>query len=342
MKSKPSSFTSQILILILAATVLMVMVQAASAQDNSNPTLAQASANQGNLQNQTVPSVGVITIGMPQKSLGRRILDDTTLSYYQQFLGPTMAGPGGQTYNVFQEATDSPGTGQAPLQSFHAVNLRHQINVDWAVGATLSAANGYTKEVQADAGITGFQNINGGKTDFFNARAYVGLPSLKTLIGTLFTTAYYEAPTSSISKENEMRYGWAIQNSFSFNLPSYKWTAGLLSQVYRLYYNSNVTQTPGFNPVALQTMIVSGGPYINYRFNDHWLLANVVTFDWDQRGLQSGTRDFNNNLSDRARSTLSYFPKNLKYLQSVGVFAQGLVKFRPETTALGADIALRF
>jgi hypothetical protein len=89
-------------------------------------------------------------------------------------------------------------------------------------------------------------------------------------------------------------------------------------------------------------MIVSGGPYLNYRFSDKWMLGSLLTFDWDQRGLQTSSQEFNNNLSDRGRVTLSYFPQKLKYLQSVGVFSQALLKFRPETTAFGADFSLRF
>lgn len=336
MKTTRSSFTSQMMILLMAAVVLLVMVNVAKAQSQF-PTVAQSqSSSQGSFQNQTQ----VLSIGMPQKSLGQRLLDNTTLSYYQQFLGPT-AGGGGYTYNVFQEGIDSPGSGRAPYQSFHGVNLRHQINTDWAVGATLSAVNGYQKPVQ-NKDRDGFTFYNDGDVSFFNARAYVSLPSVKFSPGTLFTTLSYEHPTSNISKEDEMRWGWVYAQSFAFALPSIKWNAGLTGQIYRIYYKNNVKQTPGYNPTALQTMIVSGGPYVNYRFNDRWMLGSIVTFDYDQRGLQASSRDFNNNLSDRARVTLNYFPQQIKYIQSVGLFTQALIKFRPDTTAVGADLAVRF
>lgn len=337
MKTKRSSITSQMMILLMAAVVVLVMVNVAKAQ--TSPTLAQVqSSNQGNFQNQTQ----VLSIGMPQKSLGQRLLENTSLSYYQQFLGPT-AGGGNYTYNVFQEGIDSPGSGRAPYQSFHAVNLRHQINTDWAVGATLSAVNGYAKPVN-NKDRNGFIFQNDGATDFFNARAYVSLPPLATDAGTFFTTVSYEHPTSNVSKEDEMRWGWVVAESFAFKLPSIKWNAGLTGQVYRIYYKNNVKPAPfpGGRPTALQTMIISGGPYVNYRFNDRWMLGSVVTFDYDQRGLQASSRDFNNNLSDRARMTLNYFPQKIKFLQSVGLFTQALLKFRPNTTAVGADVALRF
>lgn len=351
MKSKRSTASSQLLILIMAAVVLAVMIQAAQAQTTSTtsastPTLAQATSNQGNFQNSTSNQAQVIQISMPQKSLGRRLLENTTLSYYQQFLGPTAAGDSTETYNIFQEGIDDPGTGRAPLQSFHAVNLRHQLNTDWAIGATLSAVNGYTDEVE-NKGRNGGTVTNTPDSQFFNARAYVSLPPLRLKPGTLFTTLSYEAPTSTISRNDNMRYGWVASQSFAFNLPDLRWTAGVTGQIYRIYYESNTPTpkcSPGFvcNPVALQTMIISGGPYVNYRFNDRWMLGSIVTLDWDQRGVQSGSREFNNNLPHRGRVNLTYFPQQVKYLQSVGVFSQALLKFRPETTAFGADFSVRF
>jgi hypothetical protein len=339
LKTKISSLSIQSMILLLAGLVLMMMISAAHAQVSSSPSIAQA--NQGSFQNQN--QAQVLTIGMPQRSLGQRILENTSLTYYQQFLGPTAAGDGTQTYNVFQEGIDSPGSGRAPLQSFHAANLRYQIKTDWAFGATLSAVNGYSGEV-ANKDRTGSTFYNNGEVTFFNARAYISLPPLKLNTGTLFTTMSYEAPTSNISKENDMRWGWVYAQSFAFHLPDIRWNAGLMGQVYRIYYKNNIQPAPfiGGRMTPLQTLILSGGPYVNYRFNDRWMLGSVVTFDWDQRGPQTSTVNFNNNLSDRARLTLNYFPQKIKFIQSVGLFSQALLKFRPQTTALGADLLVRF
>jgi hypothetical protein len=337
MKTKLSSFSVQVMILLLAGVVIMVMISAAQAQVSASPSIAQA--NQGGLQNQAQ----VLTQDMPQRGLGQRIMENTSLTYYQQFLGPTAAGDGNQTYNVFQEGIDSPGSGRAPLQSFHAVNLRYQMNTDWAIGATLSAVNGYTGEV-ANKDRSGSTFYNNGELTFFNTRAYVSLAPVKLTSGTFFTTISYEAATSNISKENDMRWGWVYAQSFAFNLPDIRWNAGFVGQIYRIYYKNNIQPAPfiGARTTPMQTMIVSGGPYVNYRFNDHWMLGSVVTFDWDQRGVQTSSTNFNNNLSDRARLTLNYFPQKIKYIQSVGLFSQALLKFRPQTTAIGADLLMRF
>src|SRR5690606_30284442 len=133
----------------------------------------------------------------------------------------------------------------------------------------------------------------------------------------------------------------------AFSLPDVRWNAGFTGQIYRMYYKNNVvvpTSIPNFvpTPIQLQTMIVSGGPYVNYRINDLWMVGSVITMDWDQRGLQSGSRDFNNNLPHRGRVNLTYFPRQIKYLQSVGLFTQALLKYRHETTAFGADFSVKF
>lgn len=303
---------------------------------NSNPTLAQNSQT----QNQAAGTNFMPRLQgkLPQRDLGSRILSNTYLSYYQQFLGASLSGPGGQTYNVFQEGMDAPGTGRAPIQSFHSVNLRYKIDNDWSVGASLAASHGYTDAVDND-GI-----VNSPKNDFFNARLYATLPGWRLPFGTLWSTISYEAPTSVTSRNSDMKGGIVISESLSFKLPSTQWTAGLLAQYYRAFYDKNVLPPPwpGAYAVSMQTAIISGGPYLNYRINDQWMVGSIITLDWDQRGNQTDKWEFNNNLPHRGRLSLNYFPTSIKYLTNVGVFAQALLKFRPETTAIGADFAVRF
>jgi hypothetical protein len=327
MKEKPirpkSVSYSHFLVVALAGLVLVLMIQVANAQ-----------SGQGNMGS----TIGGQTLHMkiPKKSLGQRLWENTSVTYYQQFLGPTMDGPSTQTYNPFQGSTDAPGTGQAPLQSFHALNLRHQLNSDWAVGATLAAANGYTEAVTTN-GVT-----NTPDTQLFNARAYVSVPSLKIMNrATLFTTLAYEFPTSSISKDQNMRYGLVVTSSLAFNSPNPKWSYGLMGQWYRMFYEQDVVLRPGYMPMQYQTAILSGGPYANYRFNDRWGFNSLITFDWDQRGVQTMSREFNNNMEDRFRAGFSYFP-TIKYISNVGIFTQGLLKYRPSTQAMGAEVAMRF
>lgn len=349
MKTKRSKVSSQILILAMAGFALLVVAQMAQAQtvdSVTQPLVAQAATAtvaQSNVGNQQNTPVQIMQTGMPQRGLGKRLLDDTSLTYYQQFLGPTADGNTSRTYNVFQEGIDTPGSGFAPMQSFHGFNIRHQINTNWAVGATVAMTNGYTKEVD-NKDFRGDTFTNTPDTQFFNARAYVALPAARFSWATLYTTLSVEAPTSEISRDNEMKYGWVAAQSLALNIPSVRWNVGFMGQVYRMYYKNNVMAPPfeGGRPTPLQTLIVSGGPYANYRFSDKWMLGSVFTFDWDQRGVQSGTGDFNNNLPHRGRMSLTYFPQSIKYLQSVGLFAQALLKFRPETTALGADFSIRF
>lgn len=275
---------------------------------------------------------------MPQKSGIAKMLENFSLSYYHQFLGPTISGPSGQTYNVYQEGINQQGTGQAPIQSFQSMNLRYQFNPDWAIGATLALSNAYTDDVVTTSGST-----NRAQTEFFNARAYVSLPSLRTPIGTFFTTVAFEAPTSNISKEDDMTYGYFISESFALNLPNSSWMAGINGSYYRLHYKNDVKIIPGQTPIQLQTAIINVGPYLNYRINDSFQVGSTVVFDWDQKGVQTSSREFGSNLSDRARITGTYFPNGkIPYVTNIGVFAQSLLKYSSETTALGAEFALRF
>ena len=150
MKTK-SGFSSSLMILLLAALVMGFMISFAQ---------AQSSAPSGN-QNQAQ----VLQVNMPQKNLRNRILDNTTLNYYQLFSGPTASGNKDETYNVFQD-------GRAPLQSFHSVNLRHQLNADWNFGVSLAMTNTYSGEVtnkptkEAPQG-----SVNGPGDIWYNARA---------------------------------------------------------------------------------------------------------------------------------------------------------------------------
>jgi hypothetical protein len=315
MKIKKSNLISQLLIVVLAGLVLSLMLQFAQAQSS-------------------LPAGQVIEADVQADSWGEKILKKTTLNYYHQILGPTLSGAGGETYNVFQES-------RSPYQSFHAANIRYQLNSDWAFGLSMAAVNAYGDTITNQQ--TGVKNDMPVRDEFFNARAFIALPGFKTRPGTLFTTLSYEAPTSVFSRTNNMDYGLVLAQSFSINLPSYKWTAGVMWQYYRMVYGQNVVPPQnGYASLARQTVIASGGPYVGYRLNDRWSFNSSLTFDWDQRGNQTGSASFNNNLPDRARLGVSYYPSKIKQIANVGLFTQSLLKYSPETQAIGADLALKF
>lgn len=303
--------------------------------------IAQASPGRATRSNREVRTMETISTDMSSGYSARRFLRDTTLSYYQQFLGPTLSGPADQTYNVYQEGMDTPRSGRAPLQSFHTLSLRYKVSELWGVGASIAAVNGYTRPVENRQGV-----VNNGDTTFFNTRLSLFAPNISGDIGTFFTTISAELPTSEIARENHQRGGWVFNETLAFKLPSYKWSAGVSGQIYRLYYENSqrVAVLPNGQrsmPQQLQTMIISISPYVNYRFNDKYQLGSTLVVDWDQRGYQENSREFNNNLPHRARVTGTYFPQT-KYLSSVGVFTQALVKFRPGTTAIGGEFAVNF
>jgi hypothetical protein len=316
MKIKKMNFSSQLLILLLAGLFMAFMLQIAQAQ------------------NINLPQTQVIQSDMSQRTLGQRLLENTTLNYYHQLLGPTLTGAGGETYNVFQES-------RSPFQSFHAANLRYQINNDWSFGVSIAAVNAYGDTITNQQ--TGIKSETKVRDEFFNTRFFVSIPALNLPPGTLFTTLSYEAPTSVFARTNGQQYGAVLAQSFALNIPSVKWSTGLMWQYYRMFYNQNVVPPRnGYLSLARQTTIVTAGPYLGYRLNDKWGMNSSLTFDWDQRGNQTGSRSFNNNLPDRARIGISYYPTKIKNLASVGVFTQTLIKYSADTQAIGGEFALKF
>lgn len=335
MKERFAGRSTQLLILAIAGILCLLTINMAKAQVSGANTNSQNSL-QGN---------NVITTKTPRKNFGSMLLQKTSLSYYHMFLGPTLGGPSNETYNVFQEGVDNPNTGRAPLQSFQSALLRFDFNQDWGIGASLAMSNGYTKEV-TNNGSNG-PVTNTPDSQFYNARAHLYIPSWNMGFATLFSTFSYEAPTSSISKDDEMKFGLVLTEQLAFKPSlSSKWNLGVTGQIYRMFYENNQKAIPGCNPLdctptQLQTQIITISPYANYRINDKWNWGNMFIVDWDQRGVQANSREFNNNLPHRIRTTMSYYPNMFK-ITNIGVFAQALAKFRPGTTAVGAEIAMRF
>lgn len=338
MKSRPSGISAQILIVVLGGIILLLTIQFTQAQTVSTGANANS---QNSLQNNNV-----ISTKIPKKTFGDELLKKTSLSYYHMFLGPTLGGSANETYNVFQEGTDQANTGRAPLQSFQSALIRFDFNQVWGIGASLAMSNGYTNEVVN-------KSPNGNVTNtpdnqFYNARAHLYVPSIDLKVATLFTTFSYEAPTSIISRDDNMHMGLVLTNNLAIKTDlTSKWAGGITGQVYRMFYgHNNQKKIPGCAPdicipTQLQTQIITVSPYVNYRINDQWNFANMAIFDWDQRGVQANSREFNNNLPHRMRTTLTYYPQRY-FISNVGVFVQPLMKYKPSTTAIGAEIALKF
>lgn len=338
MKVKLSGTASQIIIMIIAGLILLLTIQMAKAQT----VTTGANANSQN----SLQGNNVITTKTQKKNFGGMLLERTSLSYYHMFLGPALGGPTNETYNVFQEGTDQPNTGRAPLQSFQSALLRFDITKDWGVGASLAMSNGYTGEVVNKS--PNGDIVNTPDNIFFNARAHLYVPSFDLGFANLHTTFSYEAPTSVISRDDNMHLGLVLTNNLAIKTDlASKWAGGITGQLYRMFYgHDNQKKVPGCDPdicipTQLQTQIITISPYVNYRISDKWNFGNMAIFDWDQRGVQANSREFNNNLPHRVRSTLSYYPQRF-YITNVGVFAQALMKFRPSSTAIGAEVAFRF
>jgi hypothetical protein len=298
--------------------------------------LENASAQTNNNNNATLSTMPLITPSLVKKietpGILKSFVQKFNLNYYMQVLGPSPALPSNQTYNVFIES-------KSPLQMFHAAGLVYQLPKNFAISATFAGITHFSESVKTETGKVENESL------LFNPRLNMILPGLRSTYATFYHTLGYEFSANTLSREDEMKRGYVLSQSIAFSTPvSSNWSFGLLSQVIRYEYESNVKPAPctGCFSIPLQTLIASTGPYVNYRISDKWMVYNIVTFDWDQRGEQTGTTNFNNNLPDRFRLGIKYFPqKPLLGLGYVGLFTQGLLKTSSETTVIGADLSFR-
>ncbi len=258
------------------------------------------------------------------KSFWRKLTQELSLSYYVALMGPTITGPEMETYNIFLE-------GRGPLQTFHAVNLRWQFSSDWATGITMA----------------GIHHINTDKRNndntLFDSRVYIATPGIDIGFARMFNTFSIELPTTQISEDNNLKYGLVLSQAVSFKLPPSRFTAGWLSQIIRYTYEKKVLPPPflGGTETRLQTTLVTTGPFLNYQLSPRWQLASLISFDWDQRGEQQDSFNFNNNLEDRVRLAINYFFQQ-KPFTHVGFYMQTITKPRDDKTIVGLDFSLKF
>ena len=167
-------------------------------------------ASSGTRSKREVRTMETISTDMSSGTSVKKFFRNTNIGYYQQFLGPTLSGPSGETYNVYQEGMDVERSGRAPFQSFHTLSLRYNINDLWSVGGSVAAVNGYSGQVENRKGV-----INNGDTTFFNTRLSAFLPNISGSFGTFYTTLSVELPTSGIARDNEQRFGWVIAETLA-------------------------------------------------------------------------------------------------------------------------------
>jgi hypothetical protein len=265
-------------------------------------------------------------------ALWNKFTQQFSLSYYLSMMGPTLNGPTNQTYNVFLD-------GKAPIQLFHGINLRWQFDPKWAVGFTTAGVQHITQTVTNDNGI-----VNNNDSSMFNSRFYLATPGVKLgSVASMFNTFAIELASTPGSVENEMKYGLVLSQSLTFKLPPSPLTAGWLTQIIRYKYHRATLPPPfiGGLPTPLQTTLITTGPYFNYQLAQQWQIATLLSFDWDQRGSQTDTLKFNNNLQDRVRLAINYFFQT-KPFTHVGFYTQALTNYSQATTIIGLDFSLKF
>jgi hypothetical protein len=265
------------------------------------------------------------------KSFWKKLAREISLGYYFSLMGPSPALPADQTYNVFLED-------KGPQQTFHSLNLRWQFAAQWAMGITLSGVHHHTSPVKTEQGF-----INDNNRTMFDSRVYLAVPSIDIGFAYVFNNFALEVPTTPISRDNEMKFGMVLSQTISVrNMPK-KFSTGWLTQLIRYEYKRSTLPPPfvGGLSTPLQTTLLTTGPYLNYQLAEQWQIASILSFDWDQRGNQTDTLEFNNNLPDRFRLALNYFFKT-KPFTHVGIYTQTNTKPRDDNTIVGLDFSLLF
>jgi hypothetical protein len=119
---------------------------------------------------------------------------------------------------------------------------------------------------------------------------------------------------------------------------------GVIFQIIDYKFERNVLppSCTGCSPIRLQNTLVNVTPYFNYAVASQWQIATQIALDWDQRGHDKGTLDFNNNLDHRYRVALNRFLNTYPFAH-VGVNVQGLLyPMGLQYSALGMDFSMRF
>lgn len=263
------------------------------------------------------------------KSFWKKLGREVSLSYYVALMGPSPGLEFDQTYNVFVE-------GNSPHQTFHSVNLRWQFHEKWAVGLTLAGIHHHTSPVKTKQGF-----VNDNTRELFNSRVYLATPGLDLGFAKMFNNFAVELPTTVGSRANGLDYGLVLSQTVVLKLPPSRMTVGWLTQLIRYEYEQSTlpSRFAGFSGTPQQTTLLTTGPFLNFQLAEQWQIASLLSFDWDQRGNQTDTLEFNNNLPDRARLAINYFFKTAPFTH-VGLYTQTITKPALYNTILGLDFSM--
>lgn len=267
----------------------------------------------------------------------KQAFSNFTFNYFVKYLGPSLSPDmqDGSTFNRFKTGQDWKGddtdfTGSE--QTFQSFKLGYRLPKGMIVGYGVTFQDDLNEGIQyTSTNLDGSKNtqIREDGRSYNNHRVSLWIPGVYS--NNVFftgTTVYYELPTTDISKQNEMLYGFGVQPSLGFysNTPGlfYGIRGSLERDVYKDHQylpdwcKKSGSTCAGVAPTKHQTVRASVSPYLNYQLTDKVLLKSGLTFDWDQDGDQAGTVEFNKNMDDIGNIGAMYlFNNNLNVAAGV-------------------------
>jgi len=221
----------------------------------------------------------------------KKALSNFNFNYFTKYSGAALGGnySQGATFNRFdggvQDGQDFDATGS--YQLYQSFRLGYRFSNNWNLAYGVTFQENLSSDVEYK-NIYGNTNTRSNGKSYNNHRVSLFVPGiLNTSIGVMSTSYFYEMPNQG-SRNSGMKYGLGFQPTFRFysNVPTISF--GINSSFERYFYDDSA-----FNP---QGVMLSLGPYLNYRINDRFTLKNGLNFDWDQKGDQVGTTTLGRNM----------------------------------------------
>jgi hypothetical protein len=276
------------------------------------------------------------------------IKSNLSFGYFMNFLGPSLSRPeNGPTYNRFNSGNDYFGNKLDATDNtnyFNSLSLTYQVKQNFTVGYSYAwdetfnnGASYKWKSKQLDGSFKTFESDREPTRSDYNQRLNLFFGNIYEGKSFYLSTGFsYEMPTSEVSQDNEMLYGLILNPTIAFKSETPGLFYGVTAQIQRDYYQNNsifVANCDSCYPNEMQTMRTSVGHYLNYMISDKWTFQNTTNFDWDQRGIDTETNRFSNNMDDVIRFGFNY---RTNKVISLGPYTQAVL-FDPrlETTVVG-------
>lgn len=147
-----------------------------------------------------------------------------------------------------------------------------------------------------------------------------------------------ELPTTELSRNDQMNFALVLTPSVYFKNIQAPHHVGIRSEFIKNSYQQYVIKgANGANARSMRSFQVTLSPYYNYSFSQKLQFKSSLTFDWDQKGNQTGF-DFNDNMDDVYRVGLGYSFNNKI---SSDLYIEGaLSKISTSRSFIGASLSV--